>query len=94
MNTRISNLALGKMRKDAERMLALRSPAVDEEWWERMLSIVTELQERRNAKKDCEPVARMVVIPTIWKHYTAAKIATIYEKAMADAGIEWRSIDD
>ncbi|ELR2993934.1 MULTISPECIES: hypothetical protein [Klebsiella] len=47
MNTRISNLALGKMRKDAERMLALRSPAVDEEWWERMLSIVIELQERR-----------------------------------------------
>lgn len=40
------------------------------------------------------PTARMVVIPTIWKHYTAAKIATIYEKAMTDAGIEWRSIDD
>lgn len=47
MNTPISNLVLGKMRKDAERMLALRSPAVDEEWWERMLSIVVELQERR-----------------------------------------------
>lgn len=41
-----------------------------------------------------EPAARMVVIPTIRKHYTAAKIATIYEKAMTDAGIEWRSIDD
>lgn len=40
------------------------------------------------------PAARMVVIPTIWKHYTAAKTATIYEKAMTDAGIEWRSIDD
>ncbi|HHR3253993.1 TPA: hypothetical protein ACS3VH_001048 [Klebsiella oxytoca] len=47
MNTWISNLALGKMRRDAERMLALRSPAVDEEWWERMLSIVIELQKHR-----------------------------------------------
>lgn len=47
MNSPISNLALGKMRKDAERMLALRSPAVDEEWWERMPSIVIELQECR-----------------------------------------------
>lgn len=46
------------------------------------------------AAMDSEPVARMVVIPTIWKHYTAAKTATIYEKAMTDAGIEWRSIDD
>ncbi|EPJ9743111.1 hypothetical protein LQE22_004288 [Klebsiella oxytoca] len=40
------------------------------------------------------PTARMVVIPTIRKHYTAAKIAAIYEKAITDAGIEWRSIDD
>lgn len=46
------------------------------------------------AAMDSEPAARMVVIPTIWKHYTAAKTATIYEKAMTDAGIEWRSIDD
>lgn len=40
------------------------------------------------------PAARMVVIPTIWKHYTAAQTAIIYEKAMTDAGIKWRSIDD
>ncbi|HIH4593340.1 TPA: hypothetical protein ACYSA1_003130 [Klebsiella oxytoca] len=46
------------------------------------------------ATMDSEPAARMVVIPTIWKYYTAAKTATIYEKAMTDAGIEWRSIDD
>ncbi|EOE2717246.1 hypothetical protein ACKDBV_004155 [Klebsiella oxytoca] len=46
------------------------------------------------AAMDSEPAARMVVIPTIWKHYTAAKTATIYEKAMTDAGTEWRSIDD
>ncbi|MBZ7483160.1 hypothetical protein [Klebsiella oxytoca] len=46
----------------------------------------------RNAQP--APTARMVVIPTIRKHYTAAKTATIYEKAMTDAGIEWRSIDD
>ena len=46
----------------------------------------------RNAQP--APTARMVVIPTIWKHYTAAKTAIIYEKAMTDAGIKWRSIDD
>ncbi|ENE2370073.1 hypothetical protein [Klebsiella aerogenes] len=47
MNARISNLSLEKMRKDAEKMLSRYSPAVDEEWWARMLSIVVELQERR-----------------------------------------------
>ncbi|WP_158674510.1 hypothetical protein [Trabulsiella odontotermitis] len=51
MNTRISSHTLENMRKDAERMLGLRSPATDEEWWERMLSIVVELQERR--AKEC-----------------------------------------
>ncbi|HHS9649961.1 TPA: hypothetical protein ACTW3N_003483 [Klebsiella oxytoca] len=46
----------------------------------------------RNAQP--APTARMVVIPTIWKHYTAVQTAIIYEKAMTDAGIKWRSIDD
>ncbi|HEJ8256352.1 TPA: hypothetical protein SMI94_002561 [Klebsiella oxytoca] len=46
----------------------------------------------RNAQP--APSARMVVIPTIWKHYTAAKTAIIYEKVMTDAGIKWRSIND
>ncbi|MDM4255048.1 hypothetical protein QTP11_14005 [Klebsiella oxytoca] len=56
--------------------------------------VVRELARMALAAMDSEPAARMVVIPTIWKHYTAAKTATIYEKAMTDAGIEWRSIDD
>ncbi|ELP0294929.1 hypothetical protein RZL42_002632 [Klebsiella michiganensis] len=46
------------------------------------------------AELEREPAARMVVTPTIWKHYTAAQTAIIYEKAMTDAGIKWRSIDD
>lgn len=57
-------------------------------------SAVKAMAEYIVAAMDSEPAARMVVIPTIWKHYTAAKTATIYEKAMTDAGIEWRSIDD
>lgn len=55
-------------------------------------ALAVELQERRKA--DSEPEARIVVIPTIWKHYTTVQTAIIYEKAMTDAGIKWRSIDD
>ncbi|WHP32808.1 hypothetical protein QMG90_07870 [Trabulsiella odontotermitis] len=44
---RINDAALTKMRKDAEWMLSLRSPATDEEWWQALLSIIIELQERR-----------------------------------------------
>ncbi|HBV6392427.1 TPA: hypothetical protein MD292_002612 [Klebsiella aerogenes] len=47
MNTIVSKSGLAKMRKDAERMLSLRSPAVDEDWWRTMLAIVIEVQERR-----------------------------------------------
>lgn len=43
-------------------MLALRSPAVDEEWWERMLSIVIELQERR-----AKGVAQRELISPNWR---------------------------
>lgn len=50
--------------------------------------------EKRIAELEREPAARMVVTPTIWKHYTAAQTAIIYEKAMTDAGIKWRSIDE
>lgn len=50
--------------------------------------------EKRIAELEREPAARMVETPTIWKHYTAAQTAIIYEKAMTDAGIKWRSIDD
>ncbi|EPO8903601.1 hypothetical protein ACVG9K_005217 [Klebsiella oxytoca] len=53
-----------------------------------------DVAEKRIAELEREPAARMVVIPTIWKHYTAAQTAIIYEKAMTDAGIKWRSIDD
>lgn len=44
---RISNATLAAMRKDAEKTLALKSPATDEEWWQSLLSVVIELQERR-----------------------------------------------
>ncbi|MGU3379674.1 hypothetical protein ACLBW7_10175 [Klebsiella grimontii] len=59
-----------------------------------LLNQQAKIAELAMAAMNSEPAARMVVIPTIRKHYTAAKIATIYEKAMTDAGIEWRSIDD
>ena len=35
-----------------------------------------------------------VVIPSIWKHYSNSKVAFIYEQAMDDAGVKWRSVDD
>ncbi|HGE7088424.1 TPA: hypothetical protein ACGB3K_005164 [Klebsiella aerogenes] len=52
MNTIVSKSGLTKMRKDAEYMLSLRGPVVDKEWWERMLAIVVELQERRAKESD------------------------------------------
>lgn len=36
----------------------------------------------------------VVVIPTIWKHYSGARVASIYEQAMDAAGVKWRSVDD
>lgn len=36
----------------------------------------------------------VVVIPTIWKHYGGGKVASLYEQAMDEAGVKWRSVDD
>ncbi|EOE3279399.1 MULTISPECIES: hypothetical protein [Klebsiella] len=36
----------------------------------------------------------IVIIPTIWKHYRGGKVASLYEQAMNEAGITWRSVDD
>lgn len=47
LNKAVSDKAVGDMRKSAERMLAMHSPAVDEDWWRTMLAIVIEVQERR-----------------------------------------------
>lgn len=41
----------------------------------RQLVTLKELRERRKARE--------VVIPRIWKHYTGAQLACIYEQAMA-----------
>ncbi|WP_259656038.1 DUF551 domain-containing protein [Klebsiella pneumoniae] len=54
MSLPISNKALRELHKDTEYMLGLRGPAIDKEWWERVHSVVVELQERRKA--DSEPV--------------------------------------
>lgn len=48
MSLPISNKALRELRKDTEYMLGLRGPAIDKEWWERVHSVVVELQERRD----------------------------------------------
>ncbi|WP_337071968.1 hypothetical protein [Klebsiella aerogenes] len=47
MSLPISNKALRELRKDTEYMLGLRGPAIDKEWWERVHSVVVELQELR-----------------------------------------------
>ncbi|KFB99668.1 hypothetical protein GTGU_04107 [Trabulsiella guamensis ATCC 49490] len=44
----ISSAGLDKMRRDAEGILSLRTPVADNEWWQALLCIVTELQERRS----------------------------------------------
>lgn len=38
---------LERLKADAERMLALNSPAVIDEWWAALLAAIKELQERR-----------------------------------------------
>lgn len=38
--------------------------------------------------------ASVVVIPSIWIHYSGAKVAGIYEQAMNKAGVKWVSVDD
>ncbi|CAK0702949.1 hypothetical protein FGAF467_14970 [Escherichia coli] len=48
---RISNASLSKMRKDAERMVSTNYSAADKEWWENLLLIVVELQDRRVLQK-------------------------------------------
>ncbi|WP_250870399.1 hypothetical protein [Hafnia paralvei] len=48
-------------------------------------SLVAELRERQ---------CKTVVIPSIWKHYSCSKVAEIYERAMDEAGVKWRSVDD
>lgn len=47
MTERVNDKAVTKMRESAERMISKNSPAVDEEWWQTMLAIVLEVQERR-----------------------------------------------
>lgn len=46
---KVSDATLAKMHKDAVRMLSLKSPAVDDEWWRTFLAIVEEVQESRGA---------------------------------------------
>ena len=54
---------------------------------------LTELLRQAN-KRISELEAREVVIPTIWHHYKSIQVCNIYEQAMDDAGINWRSVDD
>ncbi|WP_419057424.1 hypothetical protein [Kluyvera georgiana] len=48
----------------------------------KMLSLMKELRALRKARE--------VVIPLIWKHYTGAQVASIYEQAMTEANVNWR----
>ncbi|EIV3811494.1 hypothetical protein L8E50_001907 [Klebsiella aerogenes] len=100
-DTRISTLNEYQLRVCPDNVLALVEVLELKEeqranWFQmaQKLGEYLDAAEKRIAELEREPTARMVVIPTIWKHYTAAKTAAIYEKAMTDAGIEWRSIDD
>ncbi|UAK18627.1 hypothetical protein [Kluyvera sp. CRP] len=48
----------------------------------KLLSLMRELRALRKARE--------VVIPLIWKHYTGAQVASIYELAMTEANVNWR----
>ncbi|HGF0769530.1 TPA: hypothetical protein ACF7ZB_001848 [Kluyvera georgiana] len=48
----------------------------------KLLSLMKELRALRKAPE--------VVIPLIWKHYTGAQVASIYEQAMTEANVNWR----
>jgi len=48
----ITDKQLAQLKQSAERMLGMRSPAVDDEWWQNLLSAVTELQEFRKCASD------------------------------------------
>lgn len=47
--------------------------------------LIMELQQRR---------AVVVTIPTICKEYRSGKVCSIYEQAMDEVGVKWRSVDD
>lgn len=49
MPCKVSDATLEKMHKDAVRMLSLKSPAVNDEWWRTFLAIVEEVQDSRGA---------------------------------------------
>lgn len=54
--TRISDKSLTRLIADADKMLDMRGPIVDREWWTLLRQSLTELQERRRAGS-AEPVA-------------------------------------
>lgn len=47
--TRISDKSLTRLIADADRMLDMRGPIVDREWWMLLRQSLVELQERRSA---------------------------------------------
>lgn len=52
---------------------------------------VEELQACKALQMNRQPT---VFIPSIWKHYSGAKVAGVYENAMDKAGVKWLSVDD
>ncbi|WP_244583645.1 hypothetical protein [Escherichia coli] len=53
--TRISDKGLTRLIADADKMLDMRGPIVDREWWTLLRQSLTELQERRRASS-AEPI--------------------------------------
>lgn len=54
-------------------------------------ALAEEIQTCKKALSKRQPT---VVIPSIWKHYSGAKVAGIYEQIMNKAGMKWLSVDD
>jgi orotidine-5'-phosphate decarboxylase len=56
--------------------------------------VETLAEELRACKKALNKRQPTVVIPSIWHHYSGAKVAGIYEQAMNKAGVNWLNVDD
>lgn len=73
--TRISDMSLTRLIADADRMLDMRGPIVDREWWTLLRQSLSELQERRKADS---------VEPALYMNRFTRKVFSLEEQPGAD----------
>ncbi|AGH75428.1 hypothetical protein ETAC_16535 [Edwardsiella piscicida C07-087] len=85
---------IAKIDKETGRVTVLSM--IDEYGVGLVESMASEIQEYKKMLRDKanRGVAQVVSIPSVWNHYSGAKVADIYERAMNAAGVQWQSVDD